>query len=180
MASTSVPTSGSVMHRPPTHSPATERGSTRFFCSCVAVHVHVLREEHRVGEHGEREARVGGRERLADLNGRGGIEARAAVLLANRDAEQAERPGLAEEREVEGLVAVVPRGLRLDLPRHELAQRLGEQRVLRRGSVEIEASPLALVHGETPAARHGRSAASAPGEPAERRRHAGAVSAAAT
>ena len=102
-----------------------------------------------MGEHGQREARIGGRERFEELHGRRGVEARAAVLLADRDAEQTEGPGLAEEREVEGLVAVVLRRLRLHLARHELAQGLGEQHVLRGGGKEVEASPLALVHAES-------------------------------
>ena len=65
-------------------------------------------------EHGERETGVGGRERLADLHRGHGVEARAPVLLGQRDAEQAELAGAAEERVVEALVAIVRRSLRLD------------------------------------------------------------------
>ena len=132
----------------------------------VAVDVHVLREEHGVGEHSQGEARVGGGERVADLDARRRVEARTSVLLGDRHAQQPQLSGAAEERVVEALLAVVLRRLRLHLARHELGEGVGEKRVLRRGGGEIEPSPVALVHavsgpGGGPVYRAGPAAAGA-------------------
>ena len=92
------------MHRPPIHSPLAARGSTWRRCALVAVHV---RRSARRGSRGRAptSAKPGSEVESASqtCTAAVGVEARAAVLLGQRDAEQAELAGAAEEREVEAL-----------------------------------------------------------------------------
>ena len=73
------------------------------------VAVEVVDEQDAVGEVGEREAGIGGRQRLVHDHRGGGVEPGAAVLLGDGEPEQPELAGAAEEGEVELLLAVVSR-----------------------------------------------------------------------
>ncbi|MBS1106708.1 MAG: hypothetical protein H6Q91_2210 [Deltaproteobacteria bacterium] len=87
--------------------------------------------------------------RRAHLHGRHRVEPGAAVLLGNRDAQEAHFARAAEQRVVEALGAIVRGGLRLDLARDELAQRVAQQRVLGRRRKQVEGALVAgLMQGK--------------------------------
>ncbi len=115
----------------------------------AAVHREVVREQDRVCEHRQREARVRAGERFADLHGRHRVESGAAVFLGNRDAQEAHLARAAEQRVVEAFGAIVCGGLRFDLARDELAQRVAQQCVLGRRRKQVEGAFVAgLMQGK--------------------------------
>ena len=97
-------------------------------------------------QHGQREARIGGRQRLEDRHCGGGIEARAPMLLAEGHTEQSKFASPPEKGVIERLRAVVLCGLGLHLPADEVSQRIGEQSVFRGRRKQVEAAPVAIRH----------------------------------
>jgi hypothetical protein len=91
-----------------------------------------------VGEVREREARVALRELVVDDHRPEGVEARAAVLAGDGDAEQAELADAAEQRLVQLRELVVLVRLRLHDLAREVADHLPEHAVLFGGVFEIE------------------------------------------
>jgi hypothetical protein len=102
----------------------------------------VVHEQHRVRQIGESEAGVRGRQRFVDHHRGDRVEPGAAVLFGNRQAEQAELAGAAEEVVVETFFAIELLGLRFHLAGDEVAESLGEQAVLVGRREQIQAAKI--------------------------------------
>ena len=102
-------------HAHPTNPFAAEHLRQIFCPECgTGGEVEVVYEQHRVGQIGETEARVGLRELVVDDHGSDGIHACASVLVGNRDPQQAQLTELAEQLNVECAEFVMFRSLRLN------------------------------------------------------------------